>query len=156
MKVLSDRRSDSTFASLDGDSSVRVEILLTPEASPRIQTFAITSVPEPGEALAHAATELVATINAAAEPGRADWPSGVALAADVDFAAVRRQLRAAEARFGPVELGPAIDGDGERKVTYRLQGPRGHLELALTYDAEAGCVAEISLVPVKLLPPDLD
>ena len=55
-----------------------------------------------------------------------------------------------------MELGPAIDGDGERKVTYRLPGPRGHLELALTYDAEAGCVAAISLVPVKLLPPDLD
>jgi len=135
---------------------VRVEILLTPEASPRVQTFAITSVPEPVPPLAHAATELVATINAAADPSRADWPSDVALGADVALAAVRRQLRAAEARFGPVELGPAIDGDGERKVTYRLHGPRGHLELALTYDVDASCVAAISLIPVKLLPPDLD
>jgi CubicO group peptidase (beta-lactamase class C family) len=135
---------------------VRVEILLTPEASPRVQTFAITSVPEPPDALAHVAAELVATINAFAEPGRADWPEGVAVGPDVDLAAVRRQLRAAEARFGPVELGPAIDGDGEGKATYRLNGARGHLELALTYDAGAGCVAAISLVPVKLLPPDFD
>jgi CubicO group peptidase (beta-lactamase class C family) len=135
---------------------VRVEILLTPEASPRVQTFAITSVPEPPESLAHAASELVATINASADPGRADWPEDVAIGPDVDLAVVRRQLRAAEARFGPVELGPAIDGDGERKATYRLHGPRGHLELALTYDTDASCVAAISLVPVKLLPPDLD
>ncbi len=135
---------------------VRVEILLTPEATPRVQTFAITSVPEPPRALAHAATELVATINAAAQPGGPDWPANVAIGPDVDLAAVRRQLRAAEARFGPLEVGPVIDGDGEHKATYRLHGPRGHLELALTYDPGASCVAAISLVPVKLVPPDLD
>jgi CubicO group peptidase (beta-lactamase class C family) len=135
---------------------VRVEILLTPEASPRVQTFAVTSVPEPSDALAHAAAELVATINAAATPGAAQWPADVAIGPDVDLGAVRRQLRAAEARFGPLELGPAIDGDGERKATYRLHGARGHLELALTYDAGAACVAAVSLVPVKLLPPELD
>ena len=135
---------------------VRVEILLTPEASPKVQTLAITSVPEPRPELAHAATELVATINAYAEPGGGDWPADVAIGSDVDLAVVRRQLRAAEARFGPLELGPAIDGDGERKATYRLHGSRGHLELVLTYDPVASCVAAISLVPVKLLPPDLD
>jgi CubicO group peptidase (beta-lactamase class C family) len=135
---------------------VRVEILLTPHASPSVQTFAITSVPEPPRALAHVAAQLVATINASAEQGRADWPEDVAIGPSVDLAAVRRQLRAAEARFGPVELGPAIDGDGEATATYRLNGARGHLELALTYDADAGCVAAVSLVPVKLVPPDLD
>jgi CubicO group peptidase (beta-lactamase class C family) len=140
----------------DRGGRVRVEILLTPEAPPRVQTFAITSVPEPPRALRHAATELVATINAAAQPGGPDWPPDVAIGPDVDLAAVRRQLRAAEARFGPLELGPAIDGDGEHKATYRLHGPRGNLELALTYDPGASCVAAISLVPVKLLPPDLD
>jgi len=135
---------------------VRVEILLTPEASPRVQTLAITSIPEPPAALAHAASELVATINAAVEPGGPAWPADLALSADVDLAAVRRQVRAAEARFGPLELGPAIDGDGERKATYRLKGSRGHLELALTYDIESSCIGAIALVPVKLLPPDLD
>ena len=135
---------------------VRVEILLTPHAAPKVQTFAITSVPEPPHDLAHAAQELVAAINAAADGGRVDWPDDLAIGPEVDLAAVRRQLRATEARFGPVDLGPAIDGDGERKATYRLQGSRGHLELALAYDPDAGCLAGISLVPVKLLPPDLD
>src|SRR5207249_3903039 len=73
--------------------------------------------------------------------GIAEWPRTRPIGPDVDLAAIRRQLRAAEARFGPVELGPPIDGDGERKATYRLHGARGHLELALTFDPDAGCIA---------------
>jgi len=135
---------------------VRVEILLTPEATPKLQTFAITSIPEPPEALRRAAEELVGAINGGAHPGGADWPADLAIGADVDLDAARRQLRAAEARFGPVELGPAVEGDGDRKATFRLHGARGHLELALTYDPDARCVSTIAIVPVKLLPPDLD
>ena len=134
---------------------VRIEILLTPEPSPKVQTFAVTSVPEPLPAVRHAAEELVAAINAG-NVGGAEWPSDLALGPDVDLAAARRQLRAAEARFGPVELGPVIDGDGERKATFRLHGARGHLEVALTHDPEARCVAALAIVPVKLLPPELD
>ena len=134
---------------------VRVEILLTPEASPKVQTFAVTSVPEPPRAVRRAAEEIVAAI-ASAGAGGDDWPADLALGPDVDLAAARRQVRAAEARFGPVELGPPIDGDGERKATYRLHGARGNLELSVTYDPDARCVAAISLVPAKLLPPELD
>ena len=134
---------------------VKVEILLTPESPPRVQTFAITSIPEPPHALRHAAEDVVAALNQGGA-GIVDWPGDHAIGSDVDVAAIRRQLRAAEARFGPVELGPPIDGDGARKATYRLHGARGHLELALTFDPDADCVAAISLVPTKLLPPDLD
>ncbi len=134
---------------------VRVEILLTPESTPRVQTLAITSVPEPPHPLRHAAEELVHTINRDGAGG-VEWPADLAVGPDVDLAAMRRQLRATEARFGPLELGPAVDGDGERKVTFRLHGARGHLELALSYDPDARCVATISLTPVKLVPPDLD
>ena len=134
---------------------VRVEIQLTPEASPRVQTLAITSVPEPPQALRRAAEELMHAINDGGAAG-VEWPADLAVGPDLDLAAARRQLRAAEARFGPVELGPPIDGDGERKATFRIHGARGHLELALTHDPDARCVAAVALVPVKLLPPDLD
>jgi CubicO group peptidase (beta-lactamase class C family) len=139
----------------DRGGRVRVEILLTPEASPRVQTFAITSVPEPPHALRHAAEEIVAAIGQGG-PAIVEWPGERTIGPDVDLAAISRQLRAAEARFGPIELGPPIDGDGERKATYRLNGARGYLELALTFDPDAGCIAAISLVPTKLVPPDLD
>jgi CubicO group peptidase (beta-lactamase class C family) len=135
---------------------VRVEILLTPEAPPRVQTLGITSVPEPPHTLRHAAEEIVAAVDSEGGLAIAAWPGDRSLGPDVDVAAIRRQLRAAEARFAPVELGPPIEGDGERKAIYRLHGARGHLELALTYDPDADCVAAVSLIPTKLLPPDLD
>jgi CubicO group peptidase (beta-lactamase class C family) len=134
---------------------VRVEILLTPEASPAVQTFGLTSVPEPAPALARAAAEIVGAINGR-EGGGADWPAALAIGPELDLDSVRRQLRAAEARFGPVELGPPVDGDGDHKATFRLHGARGQLELALTYDPDNACVAALALVPVKLVPPDLD
>jgi CubicO group peptidase (beta-lactamase class C family) len=134
---------------------VRVEIQLSPELPPRVQTLAITSVPEPPPAVRHAAEQLVHAINTGGKAG-ADWPAEVAVGTDVDLATARRQLRAAEARFGPVELGPVVDGDGERKATFRLHGARGHLDLALTHDPDAACVAAVAIVPVKLVPPDLD
>jgi hypothetical protein len=134
---------------------VRVEILLDPELPPTLQTFAVTSVPEPPRSLRHAAEAIVAAIGTAGGPRGLDWPADLPVGGDVDLAAVRRQLRAAEARFGPVELGPPVDGDGELKATFRLHGARGDLELALSYDPAPGCVAAISLVPVKVLPPDL-
>ena len=134
---------------------VRVEILLTPEASPKVQTLAITSVPEPPPAVRHAAEELVAAINRGGVEA-VDWPADLAVGPDVDLAALRRQLRATEARYGPIELGPAVDGDGEGKATFRIHGPRGHLELGVTHDPGAGCVAAVKIVPVKLLPPELD
>jgi hypothetical protein len=135
---------------------VRVEIQLSPELPPRVQNFAITSIPEPAQALRHAAEELVAAINGAAASAGVDWPADLAIGPDIDVAAVRRQLRATEARFGPLELGPYIDGDGERRATYRLHGGRGDVDLVVSYDPDASCVAAISLVPVKLGPPDLD
>ena len=134
---------------------VRVEILLTPESTPKVQTLAITSVPEPPHPLRHAAEELVSAINRDGARG-VEWPADLAVGPDVDLAVMRRQLRATEARFGPLELGPPIDGDGDRQATFRLHGAGGHLELALSYDPDARCVATISLVPVKLVPPDLD
>jgi len=133
---------------------VRVEILLTPEASPRVQTFSVTSVPAAAPALQHAARELVAAIDSAATGGP-EWPADLAIGPDVDLAALRRQLRAAEARYGPLELGPEVEGDGEAKATYRLHGPRGHLELVLTYDPSASCVGSVAIVPVKIVGPDL-
>ena len=139
----------------DRGGRVRVDILLTPEASPRVQTLAITSVPEPPDAVRQVAEELVAAINSGTAGG-VDWPADLAVGPDVDLAAARRQLRATEARFGPVELGPPVEGDGERRATYRLHGARGHLELTVTRDPEASCVAAIAIVPVKLLTPELD
>jgi serine-type D-Ala-D-Ala carboxypeptidase/endopeptidase len=147
----------------DKGGRVRVEILLTPELPPKVQTLAIRSVPEPVAALLHAAERIVAAIGGEPRPGEAtlgpvmiDWPSDVVAAHDLDVGPIVRAMRATEARFAPIRLGPVVDGDAERKSTFRLRSDRGSLDLALGLDPDLGCITAVSLVPVVMEPPDLD
>ena len=135
---------------------MKVELLLSPELPARVQTFAVTSVPEPPEALRQAAERLVGALAPADGRSPVTWPMGLAIGPDVDLAAVTRSLAAAAARFAPLALGPVVDGDGERKATWRLRGERGHVDLALTFDPATSCVAAVSLAPPKATLPNLD
>ena len=143
---------------LTGDRGrVKVELLLSPELPPRVQTFALTSVPEPPEPLRRAAERIVAALDAPADgPVTIDWPKDVVVSSGMDIGPVVRSMRATEARFAPLTLGQVVDGDGEKKATFRLDGPRGRVDLVLALDLEAGCVGSVSLVPVKLAPPVID
>jgi len=143
---------------LQGDRGrVRAEILLSPELPPRVQTFALTSVPEPPELLRRAADRIVAALDAPPSgPVTIDWPKDVIVASTLDVGGVVRSMRAVEARFAPLTLGPVIEGDGEKKATFRLVGPRGRVDLALSLDPEAGCLESVALVPERLSPPALD
>ena len=122
---------------------VRVEILLTGERPPRVQSFELRSVLDPSPAMAEAIRRVAELI---AEPVPA-WPDALPLAGGVDRAALERALRAAVTGFGPLAVGPAIRGDGDRDVTVELRGDRGTVDLRLELDPETGAVATISLVP---------
>jgi CubicO group peptidase (beta-lactamase class C family) len=137
---------------------VRVEVLLSPELPPKVQTFALTSVPEPPARLRDAAEALIAALAGigATGPVVIDWPAGLTAGTSVDLGAVVRAMRATEARFGPVQLGPPVAGDGETKATFRLESPRGRVELALELDPAADCLSSVALVPARLAPPDFD
>ena len=128
---------------------VRIEILLDPERPPRVQALNVTSAPEPPERLAGYAARLADVL---AVPGPV-WPEEIPLAASVDRASIERGLRAAEALFGPVEVGPVVAGDGERTATWRLSGERGQLTLELALEAVDGSVTKVSFVPEPLEPP---
>ena len=128
---------------------VRMEILLDPERPPRVQGLTFTSVPEPPERLTAFATQLAGLL---ATPAPA-WPEEIPLAASVDRATIERGLRAAEALFGPVEIGPVVAGDGERTATWRVSGERGHLTLELAVEAADGPLTKVALVPEALEPP---
>jgi hypothetical protein len=106
---------------------VRLEILLSPERPPKVQKLAIQSVAEPSPGLVAIAERVVAQLGG---PG-ADWPRDVELAETVDRRALDRTVRAAEASWGPVTLGPVIAGDGRTTARWRLPGPRGDLELEI-------------------------
>ena len=128
---------------------VRVEILLSPERPPLVQGLKLLSVPEPPDELAVIARRLAESLG---EPGPV-WPDDLALAATLDPLTVGRALRASEARFGPVTLGPAIDGDGETRARWRLSGARGEFDLELERDGATGELTKVGFVPVTLVVP---
>ncbi|MEO8272714.1 MAG: serine hydrolase domain-containing protein [Chloroflexota bacterium] len=137
---------------------LRVEISLSPELPPKVQTFNVTSVPAPSAKLRDAAERIVAALAGTSETGPIviDWPAGLTVGTEVDLGAFMRSMRATEARFAPVQLGPAIGGDGEAKATFRLDSPRGRVELGLQVDIEADCISGVSLVPMRGVLPDFD
>jgi hypothetical protein len=128
---------------------VRIEISLDPEQPARVQALSVTSVPEPPERLAAFATRLVGLLSA---PGPA-WPDEIPLATSVNRATIERKLRATEALYGPVEIGPVVAGDGELTATWRVSGERGGLTLQLALEAAEGPLASVALVPEPLGPP---
>jgi len=121
---------------------VRVEILLSPEARPGVQTFRLTSVPDPAEPLASVASAVIGAVNAP-EPA---LPGDLVFGPQVDRTALARILRVAAARFAPVTLGPAVAGDGSISATWRLRSERGELELSTERDPGTGVLASLNLV----------
>jgi CubicO group peptidase (beta-lactamase class C family) len=134
---------------------VKAEILLSPELPPRVQALNLTSVPEPPALLRAAADRIVAALVVPAGTAP-EWPSDIPLGEGVDRVALDRSLRAAEARFGTVRLGPAVGGDGVRAVTFRVECQRGRLELALERDEASGSLTAVRLTPVRMAAVDFD
>lgn len=121
---------------------VRAEILMTGERPPRVQTLGLRSVPDPSPAVAAAARRLAALM---ADPVPS-WPDELRLAGP-DRTRLDRAVRAASALFGPLDLGPAVRGDGDHDVTFELTGERGTVELRLVLDPDSGAFVTVTLVP---------
>jgi hypothetical protein len=134
---------------------VRVEILLSPELPPLVQALNLTSVPEPPDSLRGAAERIVAALETPQDaPAAIGWPAELGVTERVVVPGIVRAMRATEARFAPLALGPVIEGDGERRATFRLRGSRGQVDLALVMDSETGRLDAVSLVPVRQVAPD--
>jgi hypothetical protein len=130
---------------------VQIEIQLSPEREPRVQTLNLTSVPEPPQELSDAAALVRETLDDAAP----SWPATLRLSDAVDPAGVRRALMAAAARYAPIERTAVVAGDGAKTASFRCSGARGAFELRLTRDPATGAFTRVVFVPVNLEPPTL-
>jgi CubicO group peptidase (beta-lactamase class C family) len=125
---------------------VRIEIRLSPEGPPLVQTLALTVVDEPSPALADVAAAVVAAANG---PDRA-LAGNVDLDPAIDRTALAQQLGIVAAGHAPLELGPAVHGDGTTTATWRLRSRRNGrdvLDLELGRDPSTGIVTRLRLVP---------
>ena len=125
---------------------VRVEILLSPEAMPLVQALTLTDVPPPSAALATVAAAMLDTINGP----RPVVPPNLDLGSTIDAAALERVIRIVAARHAPLELGPAVVGNGTSTATWRLwshRESRDVLDLEVERDPDAGLVTRLALSP---------
>jgi CubicO group peptidase (beta-lactamase class C family) len=122
---------------------VKVEVRLSPEHPPRVQTMEVTSVPEPSSELAAAAAAVVGAVNSA-DPGLLD---AAALDPRLDRDVLDRAVRIAAARYAPVTLGRVEAGDGIRTAAWRIDTRAGILDLAIDLERDSGLVSTVRLAP---------
>jgi CubicO group peptidase (beta-lactamase class C family) len=104
-----------------------VQIRLTPQVPPRVQSLILTPVPDPAPKLRDLAAAVVAGINAE-PPG---WPADRPAPDGCDPASLSRLVRMAAGWAGPCSIGEVLAGDGERESTLRLTGTRAGLILTV-------------------------
>ncbi len=124
---------------------LRVSVLVSPEPAPRIQALQLTSVGDPSAAIRGLAERLLAL----AASGDATWPDDLATGPDLDRIAVLRALRAGDARFGRLELGLPVAGDGRTSTTFELRAERGRSTLTVRLVEATDVVAGVSIVAAE-------
>lgn len=123
----------------------RVEIRLTPQLPPLVQSLSLTVVHEPGEALRAAAAAVAAGLGAE-HPG---WPATLVAAPPLTTAAARRAILAGAAWAGACTVGAVTSCGGTGSATFTLHGE--HADLSLTVAVGPGTtLAGLTLRP---LPP---
>jgi CubicO group peptidase (beta-lactamase class C family) len=107
--------------------TVQVQILLTPERQPRVQSVSLSIPPADGSPLAKAMDAVVAWMN---DGGAVPVPDAV----------LARRLKAAAVWAGECRLAAYTDGDGETTATAELAGEHASPSLTLDVDPATGQV----------------
>jgi CubicO group peptidase (beta-lactamase class C family) len=111
-----------------GDAAV--EIRLTPENPPRVESLTLAVPPAWDGPLWQRTQQLISLLNANAP----DWPADLPVAGLLDTAVLVRQLRTAAAWAGQCRAGALRSGDGRTSVTVELAGEHTRLSLAVQLD----------------------
>ncbi|HEX5827058.1 MAG TPA: serine hydrolase domain-containing protein [Candidatus Limnocylindrales bacterium] len=117
-----------------------LEVLLSPESAPRIQTLRVTPVVDPSPSLREALGRLLA----AADGGR--WPAGLPATDAVDRDLVMRGLRALLARIGTLPAGPVTGGDGATTATWEVGPAPAAAIVRIVLDPPTGSVSAVAVL----------
>jgi CubicO group peptidase (beta-lactamase class C family) len=121
-----------------------VEVRLTPQLRPAVQTLVVTAVPDPSPALDRAYRALSGALTATP----ASWPPALRAGPGVDVAEVVRAATAATALCGPLAAsGTPTRSDGTTTAAWALTSDRATWQLSLTL-GEDGVVTRCALAPV--------
>ena len=120
---------------------VQVQIQLSPERPPRVQSLALAIPPAEGSPLARTLDAVIAWLNTPqGNTGSAPWPESVPVAPGTDASLLARRLRMMAAWTGAVAPGAFRAGDGAASVSVELSGEHAPAILTLLADPSTGAV----------------
>jgi CubicO group peptidase (beta-lactamase class C family) len=109
----------------------QVEILLTPENPPRVQSLTLTVPPAADSPLWRQAQAIIDLLNSSLDGGARSWPAELPVSGLVDTGLLLRQLRMASAWAGPCQPGAFCGGNGQTSTVVELDGEYAGLSLAV-------------------------
>jgi len=122
---------------------VQVQIQLTPEREPRVQSLTLAVPPAPGSPLRATLDALLAWLNGTDR----DWPLAIAVSDTVEVGLLARRLRMAAAWAGECRLEAWKAGDGAASTTVDLTGDHAPLTLSLLVDPPSGTLRQLDILP---------
>jgi CubicO group peptidase (beta-lactamase class C family) len=122
---------------------VQVQIQLTPEHEPRVQSLTLAVPPAAGSPLRGTLDALIAWLNGTDR----DWPAAIAIGDTVDADLLARRLRMAAAWAGECRLDAWKAGDGAASATIELTGKHAGLTLAVLVDPASGTLRQADILP---------
>jgi CubicO group peptidase (beta-lactamase class C family) len=125
----------------------QVEIQLTPQNPPRVQSLALTVPPAADSALWRQTQALIDLLNASLTDGVRPWPAELPVSELIDTGLLLRQLRMASAWAGPCRPGAFCGGNGQTSTVVQLDGEYAGLTLAVELDPGQKLLRRAEITP---------
>jgi hypothetical protein len=125
----------------------QVEILLTPENPPRVQSLTVTVPPATDSALWRQTQALIDLLNSSLTDGVSPWPAELPVSGPVDTGLLLRQLRMARAWAGACRPGAFCGGNGQTSTAIELDGEHAGLTLAVELDRGQQSLRRVDIAP---------
>ena len=125
----------------------QVEILLTPENPPRVQSLTVTVPPAADSALWRQTQALIDLLNSSLSDSAPSWPAELPVSGLVDSGLLLRQLRMARAWAGVCRPGAFCGGNGQTSTVVELDGEHAGLTLAVELDRGQRSLRRVDIAP---------
>jgi CubicO group peptidase (beta-lactamase class C family) len=125
----------------------QVEILLTPENPPRVQSLTVTVPPAADSPLWRQTQALIDLLNSSLTDGVPPWPAELPVSGLVDTGLLLRQLRMASAWAGACRPGAFCGGNGQTSTAVELDGEHAGLTLTVELDGGQQSLRRVGIAP---------
>jgi CubicO group peptidase (beta-lactamase class C family) len=125
----------------------QVEILLTPENPPRVQSLTVIVPPAADSALWRQTQAVIDLLNSSLGDGTPSWPAELPVSGLVDSGLLLRQLKMARAWAGVCRPGAFCGGNGQTSTVIELDGEHAGLTLAVELDRGQQSVRRVDVTP---------